>query len=66
MSTSTIASQLLKNVMTGSIETIAPTAPLQEAAQKMRDLDVGALPVCDGTYLQGMLTDRDIVVRLIA
>jgi CBS domain-containing protein len=40
---------------------------LQEAAQMMRDLDVGPLPVCgDNDRLQGIITDRDIVVRAIA
>jgi CBS domain-containing protein len=32
----------------------------------MRDLDVGSLPVCDGEKLEGLLTDRDIAVRLVA
>jgi CBS domain-containing protein len=32
----------------------------------MLEEDVGALPVCDGTRLQGMITDRDIVVRAVA
>jgi CBS domain-containing protein len=44
-----------------------PTASLQEAARKMRDLDVGPLPVCgDNDRLVGMLTDRDITVRAVA
>jgi CBS domain-containing protein len=40
---------------------------LQSAAQKMRDLDVGALPICgEDNRLAGMITDRDIVVKCIA
>jgi CBS domain-containing protein len=40
---------------------------LVEAAKKMADLDVGALPICGNDYrLKGMLTDRDIVVKCIA
>jgi CBS domain-containing protein len=40
---------------------------LVDAARKMRDLDVGSLPICGrDERLQGMLTDRDIVVRCIA
>ncbi|HWH71818.1 MAG TPA: CBS domain-containing protein [Candidatus Sulfotelmatobacter sp.] len=37
-----------------------------EAAQKMKHLDVGVLPVCDGERLVGMITDRDITIRGIA
>ncbi|MBF6327282.1 CBS domain-containing protein [Nocardia transvalensis] len=39
---------------------------LDRAAQMMRNLDVGALPICNSDRLIGMLTDRDIVVRCIA
>jgi CBS domain-containing protein len=48
------------------VETLSPQATVQDAAQRMRDLDVGALPVCDGTRLLGMLTDRDIAIRAVA
>jgi CBS domain-containing protein len=56
----------LRNVMTRNVEVIQPDAPLQQAAQKMKSLDVGSLPVCDGQRLVGMITDRDIVVRAVA
>ena len=40
---------------------------LVDAARKMRDLDVGALPICgDDDRLKGMITDRDIVIRCLA
>jgi CBS domain-containing protein len=40
---------------------------LQRAAQQMRDLDVGSLPVCgDDDRLRGMITDRDIVTQCVA
>ena len=52
--------------MTPNVEVVRPDAPLQEAAAKMADLDVGAIPVCDGDRLLGMLTDRDITVRAVA
>ncbi|SUA73082.1 Hypoxic response protein 1 [Nocardia otitidiscaviarum] len=39
---------------------------LDRAAQLMRNMDVGALPICNDDRLIGMLTDRDIVVRCIA
>lgn len=53
-------------VMSRDIEVIEPEATLRQAAERMRALDVGALPVCDGERIQGMLTDRDIVVRGLA
>jgi CBS domain-containing protein len=56
----------LKDVMTRDVETLAPTAAVLQAAEKMKSLDVGAIPVCDGTRLQGMITDRDIVLRIVA
>ena len=56
----------LKDVMTPDVEVIAPEATLQQAAAKMRRLNIGPLPVCDGDQLVGMLTDRDITVRAVA
>jgi CBS domain-containing protein len=56
----------IREIMTRDVEVIRPDATLQEAARKMRDLDVGAIPVCDGRKLQGMLTDRDITIRSTA
>jgi len=54
-------------VMTPGAECTHPKATLQDAARMMRDLDVGALPVCgDNDRLVGMITDRDIVVRALA
>ncbi|MGH7231386.1 MAG: CBS domain-containing protein [Nitrospiraceae bacterium] len=53
----------LREVMTRQVEVIHPDASLEEAAEKMKTLDVGVLPVCDGDRLLGMLTDRDIIVR---
>ncbi|MDB5313853.1 MAG: hypothetical protein JWO38_8055 [Gemmataceae bacterium] len=58
---------LVKDIMTRDVECVRPDATLQEAARKMRDLDVGPLPVCgDNDRLAGMLTDRDITVRATA
>lgn len=57
----------IKDVMTPGVECTQPSATLREAAQKMRDLDVGPLPVCgDDERLAGMITDRDITVRAVA
>ena len=57
---------LIRDVMTRGVETISREATLQEAAARMRALDVGVLPVCDGPALAGMVTDRDIAVRGVA
>ncbi|MBB1511738.1 CBS domain-containing protein [Tessaracoccus sp. MC1627] len=55
-----------RDIMTTPAETLAPTATLTEAAQQLRDLNVGSLPILDGDHLVGVVTDRDIVVRGIA
>jgi CBS domain-containing protein len=52
--------------MTKKAECTNPDATLQDAAGRMRDLDVGSLPVCDKDRLVGMVTDRDITVRSVA
>src|SRR6266540_3362426 len=56
----------VKDVMTRGVECVGPDATLREAARKMRDLDVGPLPVCENDRLVGILTDRDITVRAVA
>lgn len=56
----------LKDIMTPNVEVIAPDATVEEAASKMKQLNVGMLPVCDGNRLKGMLTDRDVTVRATA
>src|SRR5437868_10822505 len=57
---------LIKDIMTRHVECVSPENTVQDAARKMRDLDVGPLPVCDNDRLAGMLTDRDITVRAVA
>ncbi len=54
------------DAMTRGVRTICPSDNLVQAAQAMTELDIGALPVCDGDHLLGMVTDRDIVVRGVA
>ncbi len=56
----------IKEVMTKGVEVVRPDETLQEAARKMKSIDVGPLPVCDGDRLIGMITDRDIIVRATA
>jgi CBS domain-containing protein len=56
----------IRDIMTREVEVVAVDAPVRDAAAKMKQLDVGAIPVCDGQKLTGVLTDRDIAVRLAA
>ncbi len=56
----------LKEIMTPDVEVIHPDDSLEAAAQKMRERNIGFLPVCDGERLVGALTDRDITVRATA
>ena len=56
-----------RDIMTGGVECVGENETLVEAARKMKDLDVGALPICgEDNRLKGMVTDRDIVVRCLA
>jgi CBS domain-containing protein len=56
----------VNEVMTRGAACTQPEATLQEAAERMKSLDVGALPVCQDDRLVGMLTDRNIAVRSVA
>ena len=56
----------VKDVMIGDVLTIDASASIAEAAQRMRDGNVGVLPVVENGRLRGILTDRDIVVRAVA
>ena len=56
-----------REIMSSNAECVGENETLVDAARKMRDLDVGALPVCGrDNRLKGMVTDRDIVVKVIA
>jgi CBS domain-containing protein len=56
----------LKEIMTTGVETVPPDSYIIDAAETMRSLDIGSLPVCDGQRLVGMITDRDITIRAVA
>ena len=56
----------INEIMTREVITISPHDTLQTAAKKMRDYDIGFLPVYDGDKLVGVLSDRDIVIRALA
>ena len=57
----------VREIMTGDAECASVNDSLVDAARKLRDLDVGALPICgDDNRLAGVITDRDIVVKCVA
>jgi len=58
--------QRVKDLMTPDPHMISPGATLQEAAQRMKQIECGSLPVGDKQEVQGMITDRDIVIRAVA
>jgi len=51
--------------MTPDVTTLSPQDSIQQAGQKMADWNIGALPVCDGKKLVGLVTDRDIAIRAV-
>jgi CBS domain-containing protein len=55
-----------KELMTQPVECISPEMRLQDAARVMKSMDVGFLPVCENDRLIGTVTDRDMVLRVIA
>ncbi len=61
-----MATTAVKDVMTPQPTAIASDAPVVEAARRMLSDDVGSLPVVDGDKLVGMVTDRDLVLHVVA
>ena len=56
----------LSEIMTRDVVVMQPDDSLQSAAKKMRDRNIGFLPVCDGEELIGVISDRDITIRALA
>lgn len=56
----------LRELMTTEVRTCTPESSVQEVARLMAELNVGAIPVVSGDRVQGMVTDRDIVLRAVA
>jgi CBS domain-containing protein len=56
-----------REVMTGGVECVGENESVADAAKKLAELDVGSMPICgEDNRLKGMLTDRDIVVKVLA
>jgi CBS domain-containing protein len=56
----------VRDAMTPGVHSVAPSDSVTEAAQAMKEQDVGSLPVVEAERLVGMVTDRDIIVRAVA
>ena len=56
----------IQDVMTADVSFVGPDTPILEIARKMRDGGIGSTPVIENDRLAGIVTDRDIVVRVIA
>ena len=55
-----------RDIMTEGADSVDSSTTVLDAAKKLASEDYGALPICDGDKLQGMITDRDIVVKVLA
>ena len=56
----------VRDVMTRHVEVARPTDSIRQVARRMSEIDAGFMPVCDGRKVQGVITDRDIVLRVVA
>jgi CBS domain-containing protein len=56
----------VREIMSTQVQRIFQGASIQEAAEQMKTLDVGMIPVYDGDRLVGTVTDRDLAVRAVA
>jgi CBS domain-containing protein len=59
-------SERVADVMSREVKLVSPDDTVRQVAQMMREVDTGILPVAEGDRLVGMLTDRDVAVRLVA
>lgn len=55
----------IEKIMSRNVQVAQPGETIQTVARRMRELDCGAIPVCEGETLKGMITDRDIAVRAV-
>ncbi|HXG61851.1 MAG TPA: CBS domain-containing protein [Planctomycetota bacterium] len=60
------AGRKLRDIMTPAVEIVPPDVTVREAAEKMKSEDLGSLAVCEDGKIVGVLTDREITLRLAA
>ncbi len=56
----------IREMMTANPKTVRGEDPVAEAARIMRDEDAGVVPIVDGDRVVGIVTDRDVAIRLVA
>ncbi|MCB8816654.1 CBS domain-containing protein [Desulfosporosinus shakirovi] len=56
----------VRDVMTSQVESVTPSSSIVDIARLMRSSDIGSIPVCEGNKVLGIITDRDIVLQVIA
>lgn len=56
----------VRDIMTANVEAVGPETDLVTIARRMKELNVGSLPVVENDQLVGIITDRDIVIRGVA
>jgi CBS domain-containing protein len=56
----------VRDVMTSSVEWVTPETSIAKVAQMMRKNDVGSIPICIENKMIGIITDRDIVLKVVA
>ncbi|HBV88024.1 CBS domain-containing protein [Desulfosporosinus sp.] len=56
----------VRDVMTNQVDWVTPNASIVEVARLMKNKDVGSIPVCEDKKVVGIITDRDIVLRVVA
>jgi CBS domain-containing protein len=56
----------IREIMTTDVRTVSATDSISEAANIMKQIDVGAVPVIDNNIVVGIITDRDMVLRSVA
>jgi CBS domain-containing protein len=56
----------VREVMTSSVDWVSQNSTVVEVAKMMKKDDVGSIPVCEGNKLVGIISDRDIVLKVVA
>lgn len=58
--------QAVRDIMTRDVLSVEPDTTLKDAAQLLKNEDIGSVPVVEGRKIAGILTDRDIAIRAVA
>jgi len=56
----------VSDIMSRDVQVARPQDSIQMVARRMKEIDAGSLPICDGERVRGMVTDRDIALRVVA